>query len=306
MIQVRGLTKRFGSTTAVDNLSFDVRPGIVTGFLGPNGAGKSTAMRMILGLDIPDSGSALIKGRRYVDLKKPLTTVGALLDAGARHPKRSASNHLRWIAAANNLPARRVNHVLKVVGLSNQGSKPAGGFSLGMGQRLGLAVALLGDPEYLVLDEPINGLDPQGIKWVRDLLRSLAAEGRGILVSSHLLSEMSMTADQLVVIGKGRLIADMPTGEFVARNSQSTVMVRTPEPQRLHDLFTHNGIMFQMVQNATGQMAFELTGLNTDQVGDLAYCADIPLSELTQRQASLEEAFMYMTDSAVQYRAGER
>ncbi len=306
MIHVRGLTKKFGSTLAVDNLSFDVRPGIVTGFLGPNGAGKSTTMRMMLGLDIPDSGSALIDGRRYVDLKKPLTTVGSLLDAGARHPKRSARNHLRWIAAANNLPERRVNQVLKLVGLSDQGSKPAGGFSLGMGQRLGLAVALLGDPAYLVLDEPINGLDPQGIKWVRDLLRSLAAEGRGVLVSSHLLSEMSMTADHLVVIGRGRLIADMPTQEFVARNSQSTVVVRTPEPQRLHDLFANNGIMFQLVQDANGKTAFELNGIDPDQIGDLAYCAGIPLSELTQRRASLEEAFMHMTDTAVQYRAGER
>ena len=231
MIEVRGLSKHYGSVRAVDDLSFDVAPGIITGFLGPNGAGKSTTMRMIVGLDRPTAGSALIKGMRYGQLKHPLRTVGTLLDAKAVHRNRSAVQHLRWMADTNGISKSRVDEVLGLVGLSNVAGKKAGAFSLGMGQRLGLAGALLGDPEILILDEPVNGLDPEGIRWVRDFLRALAAQGRTVLVSSHLLSEMSQTADHLIVIGKGKLVDNCSTYDFIKNNSATHVVVRsTPLP----------------------------------------------------------------------------
>ncbi len=229
MIEAVGLTKRYGSTLAVDNLSFTVRPGSVTGFLGPNGAGKSTTMRMILGLDNPTSGSAVIGGQSYAHLTRPLTQVGSLLDANWIHPNRSARAHLRFMAAANKLPTSRVDEVLDIVGLSSVAKKAAGKFSLGMKQRLGLAGALLGDPKVLLFDEPVNGLDPEGIFWIRTFMRNLAAQGRTVFVSSHLLSEMALTADHLIVIGRGRLIADSSTEEFIARSTRSSVRVRSPQ-----------------------------------------------------------------------------
>src|SRR6476661_1826961 len=229
MIEVRGLTKEFGPTKAVEDLTFTVQPGMVTGFLGPNGAGKSTTMRMILGLDRPTAGTALIDGKRYHDLKQPLRTVGALLDAKWVHPNRSAKAHLQWMAASNGIPKSRVEEVLRLVGLSEVAGKNAGGYSLGMSQRLGLAGALLGDPPVLLFDEPVNGLDPEGIVWIRKFMQRLAAEGRTVLVSSHLLSEMALTAEHLVVIGRGRLISDTTVKEFVDRSSESTVRVRSPQ-----------------------------------------------------------------------------
>ncbi|HEY0699647.1 MAG TPA: ATP-binding cassette domain-containing protein, partial [Micromonospora sp.] len=230
MITLRGLTKRFGAATAVDNLTLDLAPGLVTGFLGPNGAGKSTTMRMILGLDRPTAGQALIDGRRYAALRHPLREVGALLDAKAVHPGRSARRHLLAMARSNGIPARRVDEVLDTVGLTSVAGKRAGAYSLGMGQRLGIAGALLGDPGVLMFDEPVNGLDPDGVRWVRELMRSLAAEGRTVFVSSHLMSEMQLTADQLVVIGRGRLIADAPIAEVIAGSSLTAVLVRSPQP----------------------------------------------------------------------------
>ena len=241
MIEARGLTKRYGEKTAVDHLSFTVAPGKVTGFLGPNGAGKSTTMRLILGLDRPQDGSATINGRRYRDLGDPLRTVGALLEAKSVHSGRSAYNHLLFLAQTQGLPRSRVSAVLGLVGLQDVARKRAGGFSLGMGQRLGIAAAMLGDPEVLLLDEPVNGLDPEGVLWVRNLMKQLAAEGRTIFVSSHLMNEMAVTADHLIVIGRGQLIADCTTQEFIARSSDKSVRVRTPDPARLIELVTAAG-----------------------------------------------------------------
>jgi ABC-2 type transport system ATP-binding protein len=299
MIEVDRLSKRFGPVTAVDGLSFAVRPGRVTGFLGPNGAGKSTTMRLILGLDHPNAGTATIDGRRYRDLVEPLRVVGALLEAKAVHPGRSASDHLLVLAQTQGLPRQRVEEVLELVGLREVAGKRVGGFSLGMGQRLGLAAALLGDPPILVLDEPVNGLDPEGILWVRNLLKHLVGQGRTVFVSSHLMSEMALTAQQLIVIGRGRLIADCPTGEFIARSSQRLVLVRSPDAARLAALLTAEG---GLVKADDGQ-ALTVGGLPAPRIGELAARAGLVLHELTPQLASLEEAFMELTRDSVDYDA---
>ncbi|OWY83202.1 MULTISPECIES: ABC transporter ATP-binding protein [Rhodococcus] len=296
MIEVTGLTKTFGSTTAVDDLTFTVRPGIVTGFLGPNGAGKSTTMRMILGLDRPTSGTALIEGKPYSELTRPLTTVGALLDAKWVHPNRSARSHLAWLAASNGLPASRVDEVLRQVGLTEVAGKRAGGFSLGMSQRLGLAAALLGNPRVLLFDEPVNGLDPEGIVWIRRFMQALAAEGRTVLVSSHLLSEMAQTAEHLIVIGRGRLIADTSVKEFVDRASDSFVVVRSPQLDELRTALAERG---HTVREDDG--ALHVSGAPAAEIGELAATRSIVLHELAGRNASLEEAFMKLTGGEVEY-----
>ncbi|WP_067830542.1 ABC transporter ATP-binding protein [Nocardia inohanensis] len=300
MIELRGLTKHYGQTVAVQDLSFSVRPGQVTGFLGPNGAGKSTTMRMILGLDKPTSGTALIDGTSYRDLANPLTKVGALLDAKWVHPNRSARSHLRWMAASNGLPVSRVDEVLRLVGLSEVAGKKAGGFSLGMSQRLGLAGALLGDPQVLLFDEPVNGLDPEGILWIRRFMQRLASEGRTVLVSSHLLAEMAQTADHLIVIGQGRLIADTPTKDFIEKSSEASVRVRSPQLDQLRSLLTSNGMTVR--EDGDGP-ALIVVGVTSDAVGKLAGANDITLFELSPQRASLEEAFMSMTGGSVQYHA---
>lgn len=310
MIEVKGLTKRFGATVAVDDLSFTVAPGQVTGFLGPNGAGKSTTMRMILGLDQPTAGVALVDGKPYHQLDHPLHIVGALLEAKWVHPNRSARAHLRWLAAANDLPAARVEEVLRLVGLAEAADKKAGGFSLGMSQRLGLAAALLGDPEILLFDEPVNGLDPEGILWIRRFMQRLAAEGRTVLVSSHLLSEMAQTADHLIVIGRGKLIADTSTADFIERASESTVRVRSPQLDQLRSLLTSKGMTVREDGNervtpdgrpADAIPALTVIGETSDAVGELAGANGITLYELAPQRASLEEAFMRLTGGAVQY-----
>ena len=299
MIEARGLTKRFGDTLAVDDLTFDVRPGTVTGFLGPNGSGKSTTMRMIMGLDAPASGSVTVLGHRYHDLPWPLREVGALLEARAIHPGRSARTHLLTLARSNAVPRARVEEVLDIVGLTSVAGKRVGKFSLGMGQRLGIAAALLGDPGVLLFDEPVNGLDPEGIRWVRTLCRSLAAEGRTVFVSSHLMSEMALTADQLVVIGKGRLIAETSVADFVAGSSRRSVTVRTPSPATLVEAITGSGGM--VAEGTDG--ALSVTGLTAAEIGDLAASAAVTLHELTP-VASLEDAFMELTDASVEFRGG--
>ncbi|MGC4961203.1 ABC transporter ATP-binding protein [Gordonia sp. DT218] len=303
MLTVEKLTKDFGRTRAVDDLSFHVRPGVVTGFLGPNGAGKSTTMRMMLGLDRPTSGTATINGRPYRELDHPLRQVGALLDAGWVHPNRSARSHLRWMAASSSIPARRVDEVIEMVGLTSVATKRSGGFSLGMKQRLGLAGALLGDPHTLLFDEPVNGLDPEGIVWIRNFMRHLAGQGRTVLVSSHLLTEMSLTADHLVVIGQGRLIADCSVGEFTSRAS-SSVRVRSPRLPDLHRVLAEAGLNVVPLTASDGRPALSVAEVTTDQVGDLAGQAGIALHELTGTSASLEEVFMSMTAGAVQYQGG--
>jgi ABC-2 type transport system ATP-binding protein len=290
------LSKRFGDKLAVDDLSFTVEPGRVTGFLGPNGAGKSTTMRLIVGLDRPTSGTATIGGVPYARLRRPLTVVGALLEARALHPGRSARNHLLYLAQTQGLPARRADEVLDLVGLSAVRGKRAGGFSLGMTQRLGIAAAMLGDPRVLMLDEPVNGLDPEGIRWVRNFMRQLAAEGRTVLVSSHLMSEMAQTAEHLIVIGKGSLIADSSTQEFIERSSERSVLVRSPDPG-LAGLLTENG--GQVKPEADGGLG--VVGLDAPRIGELAAGAGIVLHELTPRLASLEEAFMELTADSVEY-----
>ncbi|OYD68584.1 ABC transporter ATP-binding protein [Rhodococcus sp. OK302] len=302
MIELRGLTKVYGPTKAVDDLTFTVRPGIVTGFLGPNGAGKSTTMRMILGLDQPTSGQALIDGKKYRDLKAPLRTVGALLDAKWVHPNRSARAHLQWMAASNGIPKSRVDEVLALVGLSEVAGKKAGGFSLGMSQRLGLAGALLGDPKVLLFDEPVNGLDPEGIVWIRKFMQSLAAEGRTVLVSSHLLSEMALTAEQLVVIGRGRLISDSTVAEFVDRSSESTVRVRSPQLDALRSVLTSQGLTVRE-DGSSVVPALVVVDSTTEIVGSLAGAQGIVLHELAAQRGSLEEAFMKLTGDDVQYHA---
>ncbi|MFG3709669.1 ATP-binding cassette domain-containing protein [Micromonospora sp. NPDC047730] len=302
MITLSGLTKRFGATTAVDNLTLDLAPGRVTGFLGPNGAGKSTTMRMIVGLDRPTAGEALIDGRRYATLRHPLREVGALLDAKAVHPGRSARNHLLAMARSNGIPTRRVDEVLATVGLTTVAGKRAGTYSLGMGQRLGVAGALLGDPGVLMFDEPVNGLDPDGVRWVRQLMRSLAAEGRTVFVSSHLMSEMQLTADQLVVVGKGRLLADAPIAEVIGGSSSTAVLVRSPQPAGLAELrrrLVAAGVAVQ--QEADG--ALVVTGAGVERVGDLAHEIGVRLHELSVREASLEEAYMELTADDVEYGA---
>jgi ABC-2 type transport system ATP-binding protein len=297
-IEVRRLAKHYGQTVAVDDLSFDVLPGQVTGFLGPNGAGKSTTLRMILGLDEPTSGSALVNGRPFASHRRPLFEIGALLDPKSFHPGRSARNHLSVLALANGIDAARVDAVLDLVGLTSVASKRAGGFSLGMGQRLGIASALLGDPGILILDEPINGLDPDGILWVRTLLRSLAAEGRSVLVSSHLMSEMALTADHLVVIGQGRLLAYDTVDGFLAASGGNSVHVRSPQSERLAMLLAAHGAT--TTNAAPGEL--DVTGASTDLVGDVAAANGITIHELTLQQVTLEEAFMELTHDSVQYR----
>jgi ABC-2 type transport system ATP-binding protein len=301
MIEAQSLTKRYGEKVAVDHLSFSVEPGKITGFLGPNGAGKTTTMRLILGLDHPSAGTVTVNGKAFRHLAHPMREVGALLDAKAVHGGRSAYSHLLCLAQTNNLPRRRVGEVLELVGLSEVAKKRSKGFSLGMGQRLGIAAALLGDPAILMFDEPVNGLDPEGIRWIRNLMKALAAEGRTVFVSSHLMSEMENTADHLLVIGRGKLIADCTVGEFIARNSVQAVRVRTPQPEALAKLVTAAG--GSAVAAADGD-AIVVRGLYAEQVGDLAFDNAVRLHELSPAQASLEEAFMELTSSSVEFRAG--
>jgi ABC-2 type transport system ATP-binding protein len=301
MIEVRGLSKRYGEKIAVNNLSFDVMPGKVTGFLGPNGAGKTTTMRLMLGLDYPNAGSVTIDGKRYAGLANPMREVGALLDAKAVHGGRSAYNHLLCLAQTNNLPKRRVGEVLELVGLTDVARKRTKGFSLGMSQRLGIAVTLLGDPKILMFDEPVNGLDPEGILWIRNFMKALAAEGRTVFVSSHLMSEMEHTADQLVVIGRGQLLADCTMEEFIARSSGQTVRVATPQPDQLVKAVADAG--GSAVTGADGTLV--VSGLVAAQVGDIAFEHGVRLHELTVVRASLEAAFMELTADSVEYRGAE-
>ncbi|HET9731663.1 MAG TPA: ABC transporter ATP-binding protein [Acidimicrobiales bacterium] len=300
MIEARGLTKRFGQKLAVDDLTFTVRPGVVTGFLGPNGAGKSTTMRMVIGLDRPTSGSVTVNGRRYADHTDPLRQVGALLEAKGVHTSRSARNHLLALAATHGFPASRVDELIEMVGLTDVARRRAGGFSLGMAQRLGIAAALLGDPDVLILDEPVNGLDPEGVRWVRHLLKSQAAEGRTVFVSSHLMSEMAMTADHIIVIGRGRLLADAPTSEIISNASAKQVRVRTPDTARLGAALAGRGAAV----TPAGGDALEVAGLSSATIGEIALEERVVLHELTPQQASLEEAFMEMTAGALEYHAG--
>ncbi|GAA0387292.1 ATP-binding cassette domain-containing protein [Streptomyces luteireticuli] len=299
MIELEDLTKRYGDRLAVDHLTCTVRPGIVTGFLGPNGAGKSTTMRMMLDLDNPTGGTVRIDGKHYRQLHDPLRTVGALLDAKAVHGGRSAYNHLLCLAQSNGIPRSRVAEVLDVVGLTSVAKKRSKGFSLGMGQRLGIAAALLGDPRILMFDEPVNGLDPEGIHWIRTLMKSLAAQGRTVFVSSHLMSEMALTADHLIVIGQGKLLADTSMSGFIAENSRPFVLMRSPEQERLKDVLSGAGIT--AVPGAAG--ALEVTGEDAAHLGELAARHRIVLHELSPQRASLEEAFMRLTAGSVEYHA---
>jgi ABC-2 type transport system ATP-binding protein len=298
MIEARGLTKRYGQTLAVDDLSFTVRPGMVTGFLGPNGAGKTTTMRLMLGLDRPTTGTVTIDGRPHRQAASPMREVGALIDARAAHGGRSARNHLLCLAQTNGISRRRVAEVLDVVGLSDVAGKRSKGFSLGMSQRLGIAAALLGDPQVLMFDEPVNGLDPEGIVWIRNLMRSLAAEGRVVFVSSHLMSEMENTADHLIVVGRGRLIADCGMAEFIDRSSGQAVMVRTPSQD----------VLARAVAAAGGSVTGEpdqlrVRGLSEEQVGGIAFANGVPVYHLAAAKVSLEQAFMELTADSVDYRA---
>ncbi|MCP1387631.1 ABC transporter ATP-binding protein [Corynebacterium sp. TA-R-1] len=307
MIEVQGLTKRYGAVQAVDDLTFTVKPGIVTGFLGPNGAGKSTTMRMILGLDKPTSGTALIDARPYTSWSNPAQKVGALLDAKGVHPNRSARATLLWQAQAAGLNAARVDEVLSLVGLSDVAGKNVGGFSLGMNQRLGIAAALLGDPEYLILDEPVNGLDPEGIRWVRGLLRALAAEGRTVLVSSHMLAEMAQTADHLIVIGRGKLVADTSVAEFIKANSSVSTQVRAGvDTQALFSALTEAFGADAVTRGADpeGREVVTVSGRASDEVGAAAFAAGVQLAELAERRASLEEAYIQSTEGHAQYVSG--
>jgi ABC-2 type transport system ATP-binding protein len=299
MIEAHALTKRYGDKTAVDGISFTIAPGSVTGFLGPNGAGKSTTMRMIMGLDRPSSGTVTVNGRPYAKHRSPLSEAGALLDAKAVHPGRSARSHLRTMAATHNIPASRVDEVIEMTGLATVAGKRVGGFSLGMGQRLGIASAMLGDPRTLILDEPVNGLDPEGVQWVRRLVRSLADEGRTVFLSSHLMSEMAQTADQLLVIGRGRIIAAGPVQQVIESVSGAAVRVRTPRATELAALVTADGAAV----TSPGPGVLELRGIDAERVGEIACAHGIVLHELSPRSASLEEAYMSLTQEAVEYRS---
>ncbi|ONH30306.1 ABC transporter ATP-binding protein [Pseudofrankia asymbiotica] len=301
MIEARSLTKRYGSKTAVDDLTFSVQPGVVTGFLGPNGAGKSTTMRMAIGLDRPTKGKITVNGRAYRDFSAPLCEVGVLLEAKAVHTGRSAYKHLLAVAQTQGIPRRRVDEVLGLVGLSDVAGKRVGGFSLGMGQRLGIASAMLGDPGVLILDEPVNGLDPEGIRWIRTLLQTLAAEGRTIFVSSHLMSEMALTATHLIVVGRGRLIANTSVEDFIRSASGDLVHVRSPQAGRLAEVLDRENAK----TTPTGLDTLAVNGLTSQRIGDLAFEAGIPLHELTPRQVSLEDAFMDITRDAVEYNHGQ-
>ncbi|HEY0561014.1 MAG TPA: ATP-binding cassette domain-containing protein [Frankiaceae bacterium] len=300
-ISARGLTKRYGSTLAVDDLTFDVAPGRVTGFLGPNGAGKSTTMRLALGLDRPTAGSVTVLGHRYAEIRYPLRQVGALLEARSVHPGRSARAHLQALALANGIPRRRADEMLELVGLASVAGKRSGQFSLGMGQRLGIAAALLGDPAVLLLDEPVNGLDPEGIQWVRTLLRGLAAEGRTVFVSSHLMSEMAQTADQIIVIGAGRLIADAPVAQIIGGSSRNAVRVRSPQVDALAAALRGQGAT--VAADAGDPAALLVSDRTLAEVGELAAARGLVLHELTAQRASLEEAFFELTEGAGQYAA---
>jgi ABC-2 type transport system ATP-binding protein len=298
MITVENVTKSYGEKVAVDNLSFTVKPGVVTGFLGPNGAGKSTTMRMIVGLDRPDHGTVTVNGMPYADHKAPLHQVGALLEARAIHPGRSAYNHLLTLAATTGIPRRRIDEVLALVGLTSVGKKRAGAFSLGMGQRLGIAAALLGDPEVVMLDEPVNGLDPEGIQWIRGLLKSLADEGRTVFISSHLISEIALVADHLIVVGRGKLIADTTVSEMQRAASGLVVQVRSPQASELADLLLDDGVS---IQSGAGADELTVTGLEAAVIGDRALDAGLPIHALIPTEVSLEEAFMQMTHDSVEY-----
>ncbi|MEV0218320.1 ATP-binding cassette domain-containing protein [Streptomyces sp. NPDC050704] len=303
MIEAHDLTKRYGDTTAVDRLSFTVRPGRVTGFLGPNGAGKSTTMRLILGLDSPSSGTVTVGGRRYRELAAPLRAVGSLLDAKGVHGGRSAHQHLAGLAASNRIPRRRVDAVLELVGLPPATARErVGGFSLGMGQRLGIAAALLGDPEVLILDEPVNGLDTEGIRWIRDLMKSLAADGRTVFLSSHLMSEMELTADHLIVIGRGRLLADTTTRDFIETNSRAHTLVRCPEPEKLRGLLEVTGATVRL--DALG--GWRVEGPDAATIGDLAREHGLAIHELTPVHASLEDVYTAMAQDSGEYRTAGR
>jgi ABC-2 type transport system ATP-binding protein len=299
MIKATDLSKRFATSVAVDGLTFTIRPGHVTGFLGPNGAGKSTTMRMILGLDAPTSGTVTVNGRPYATLRHPLHQVGAVLEVRAVHGGRSAHNHLLCLAQSNGIPARRVREVLELVGLESVGRRRAGKFSLGMSQRLGLAAALLGDPPILICDEPVNGLDPEGILWIRTLLRGLAAEGRTVFVSSHLMSEMALTADHLIVIGQGRLLADASTADVIAGNSHGYVLVRTPNAAGLAELLHRAGagatVVTDQPDDADDRGDLQVTGLDVAAIGDIAARHGIAIHGLTPQMASLEAAYMHLT-----------
>ena len=299
MIQVRGLTKRYGDTVAVDDLTFEVRPGVVTGFLGPNGAGKSTTMRMIVGLDHPTAGQALVNGRRYRTLDAPLRHVGALLEADALHPGRSARDHLRVAARSNGLPLSRVDEVLEEVGLATVAKRRVKGYSLGMRQRVGIAAALLGDPGVLLFDEPVNGLDADGVRWVRHLVRDLAAEGRTVLVSSHLMGEMQLTADHLLVIGRGQLLADAGIQEVLAKGGAQAVRVRTGDPDAFERSLARIGAGVDRLKDG----ALLVTGVSSEEIGTAARAANLTLHELTEVPSSLEQAYLQLTADSVEYAA---
>ncbi|MEV5012457.1 ATP-binding cassette domain-containing protein [Streptomyces sp. NPDC093064] len=298
MIEAQQLTKRYGEKTAVAGLDFTVKPGTVTGFLGPNGAGKSTTMRMIVGLDAPTSGSVTVNGRRYARHQAPLQEVGALLEAKSIHPGRSAYNHLRALALTHGIPRRRVDEVIDLAGLGSVAKKRAGAFSLGMGQRLGIAAALLGDPQTVMLDEPVNGLDPEGVLWIRNLLTSLASEGRTVFVSSHLMSEVSLVADHLIIVGRGRLLADTTVRDLVREAGGDAVKVATDDPARLREVLAGYGVE---ITGRVGSEELQVTGLSAREIGLKAAEHGIPLFELTTKAVSLEEAFMELTRDAVEY-----
>ncbi len=299
MIEAQALSKRYGAKTAVDTVSFTVQPGRVTGFLGPNGAGKSTTMRMIMGLDNPSDGRVTVNGRPYAQHKAPLREVGALLDAKAVHTKRSAYNHLRAMAATHGIPNSRVNEVIELTGLGSVAKKRVGGFSLGMGQRLGIAVALLGDPHTVILDEPVNGLDPEGVQWVRHLARDLAAEGRTVFLSSHLMSEMALTADHLIVIGRGRIIADAPIQSIIDSQSKSRVRVRTNRPEDLLGSLGGEGVTSQILEPEL----VEIIGVEARRIAEIAFRERVLIYELTPLQVSLEDAYMQLTKGEVEYQS---
>jgi ABC-2 type transport system ATP-binding protein len=300
-IEVRHLTKQYGSTLAVDDLSFDVNPGVVTGFIGPNGSGKTTTMRLILGLDNPTKGEVTVGGRRYRDLPAPLREVGALIDAKAVHPSRTARNYLLGLAQSNGIGSKRVDEVLALVGMDGVAGKRVGAFSLGMGQRLGIAAALIGDPPVLMFDEPLNGLDPEGIVWIRQLMRHLASEGRTVFVSSHLMNEMAVTADHLIVIGQGKLLRDEGVNEFVESNSEHWVLVRSPQ---LDELTAKLSVAGARVRPGL-ENSIEVTGMGSEAIGDLAAVNHLTLHELATQRASLEDAFMDLTHDSVDYRASK-
>ncbi len=299
MIEIQNLTKRYGETTAVNDLTFTIKPGVVTGFLGPNGSGKSTTMRLIVGLDAPSSGDATVNGKHYADYAAPLHEVGTLLEARSTHSGRSAYNHLLALAQTHGIARRRVDELVELVGLGSVANKRAGQFSLGMGQRLGIATALLGDPAVVMLDEPVNGLDPEGIRWIRDLMKTLAGEGRTVFLSSHLMSEMALTADHLIVIGKGRLIADVTVAEFIHRHSRNLVRVRSPHAAELANLVARPFVSVRPIEHGL----IEIEGLTAEQIGTEAASNGFVLHELTPQTASLEEAFMSLTHDEIEYHA---